>query len=115
MKVAPYEPAMAGELTSAYNGLIRGVPHCYPVDVEDFAAALAPAVAGGRSHERLHSEAAWVVRDGGSAIGFVHVGVERPEKKGQDEQGVIRFLGCRRGRRKAAPPGTGNRGDRVYA
>lgn len=101
MKVVPYEPAMAGEAASIYNGLIRGVPHCYPVSVEDFATALAPAAGEDSTHERLHSEAAWVVREGESALGFVHVGVERPEKKGQDEQGVIRFLGYRRGRRHA--------------
>ncbi|KPK82376.1 MAG: hypothetical protein AMJ81_09860 [Phycisphaerae bacterium SM23_33] len=106
MKVVPYERAMAGELTSAYNECIRGVPHCYPVGVEDFAVALAPAAGEGKSHERLHSEAAWAVTEGKAVLGFVHVGTERPEKKGEDEpardeQGVIRFMVYRRGRRQA--------------
>ena len=101
MNVVPYELAMAGELTSLYNELIRGVPHCHPVGLDEFAAALAPAAGEGTRAKRLHSAAAVVATEGTSILGFVHAAVERPEKEADAEQGVIRFLGYRRGRRAA--------------
>ena len=58
---------MLPELTSAYNSIILGVPHCYPIRVEDFASAAATLNGGEQANERLHSEAAFVVR-GADAI-----------------------------------------------
>ena len=60
MEILSYEPDISPKLTSAYNDIIRGVPHCYPVNSEDFASALSVTIGNGQSHERLHSEAAFV-------------------------------------------------------
>ena len=89
MQILPYDPPMVGEIAAAYNDVIRGVPHCYPVDTAEIAAAVAPAVGDGS--DRLHSEAALVARDGSAIRGFAHVAVERPEKDGDAERGIIRF------------------------
>ena len=99
MEILRYEPGMAPELTSVYNELTCGVPHCYPVRVEDFASAVAPAAEGGSSQKLLHSEAAFVGRAGGSILGFIHVAVQRPEEDGEREEGIIRFFAYERGHR----------------
>ena len=101
MEILRYEPTMSPELASAYNSIIRGVPHCYPVRAEDFASVIARAVEGGSSQDRLHSEAAFVAREGTSVLGFIHVAIERAEKADEAEQGVIRFFWYERGHRTA--------------
>ena len=99
MEILRYEPAMSSGLTSAYNNTIRGVPHCYPTSVEDFASVVAGAAGEGSSHDRLHSDAAFVAREGTSILGFIHVAMERPKKADEAEQGVIRFFWYERGYR----------------
>ena len=74
MNISRYEPTLAPQLTEAYNQAIRGVPHCYPASVQDFAAAVAPAV-GRKGHELLRSEAAFVALQGTSVLGFVHAAI----------------------------------------
>lgn len=101
MEILPYEPTMSSELASAYNNVICGVPHCYSVRVEDFVSAVAPLVEGGKSHARLHSEAAFVAKEGPSILGFIHLAVERPEEANEAEQGMIRFFWYERGHRAA--------------
>ena len=100
MQIVPYEPEMAAGLAAVYNEAVRGVAHCYPAAVEDFASALAPAVGAAPGHKRLHSDAAFAATDGASAAGFVHAAVERAEVPGR-ERGIIRFLCYQRGRRAA--------------
>ena len=99
MEILRYDPGMAPELTSAYNEVTRGVPHCYLVSVEDFASAVAPAAEGGSSHKLLHSEAVFVGRAGGLILGFIHVAVQRPEEDEEREEGIIRFFAYERGYR----------------
>ena len=101
MEIVPYEPALSADLASAYNHVIRGVPHCHPVSPEQFASAAAPAAGGEASHERLHSESALVARDGKSVRGFIHLAVERPGEQGQAEQGIIRLFWYQRAHRAA--------------
>jgi ribosomal protein S18 acetylase RimI-like enzyme len=99
IEITAYEPEMAEDLVSVYNRAVDSVPHCYPATLEDFGAALSPAAGQGVSHERLHSEAAFVARDQGSLLGFVNVAVERPKGEEEVERGVIRFLCYPRGER----------------
>lgn len=101
MEVLLHEPAMSSELTLAYNNIVRGVPHCYPVTVEDFASAVAGAVEEGQSHDQLRSEAAFVARRGTLILGFIHVAIQRPKEANEIEQGIIRFFWYERGHRKA--------------
>ncbi|UCC68709.1 MAG: GNAT family N-acetyltransferase, partial [Armatimonadota bacterium] len=100
MEVVGYRSDMAGEVSSVYDEAVRDVPHCYPVSEDAFAAELAAAAGGESSHERLHSEAAFVGSEAGRIIAFAHVGVERPKEEGEADQGVIRFLWYPRGRRR---------------
>ena len=101
MEISRYEPTMSPELASAYSNIIRSVPHCYPVSVEDFAYAVAAVVEEGKSHDRLRSEAAFVAREDSSMLGFIHVAIECAEKADEAEQGVIRFFWYERGHRTA--------------
>lgn len=79
-------------MTSAYNEVTRGVPHCYPVSVEDFTPVVAPAAEGGSSQDRLHSDVAFVAREGASILGFIHVAIERLEEAEETEEGIVRFV-----------------------
>jgi len=90
---------MSPELAAAYNNVIHGVPHCYPVSVEDLSSALRPLVGEGQTHDRLHSEAAFVAREGAATLGFIHLAIERPEEANEAEQGMIRFFWYERGHR----------------
>lgn len=80
MEVVAYDPDTVCDLSAAYNRGLEGVPHCYRGSVEEFAEAVAPIVGGKASHERLHSEAASLARQGARIVGFIHTAFERPEK-----------------------------------
>jgi len=121
MEVIRYDPTLAEEATACYNRMVAGVPHCYPVSVEDFAATANVTVGEGIGLERLHEEAAWVVRDGREVCGYAHAALERPEEgppapnpvqplslrtpaSSEDklpDQGIIRFLAYEPGHRAA--------------
>jgi len=100
MEILSYIPEMSPELTASYNKLIHGLPHCYPISVDDFAS-VASAIKAGKSHKLLSQEAAFVVREGKSITGFVHVAVENPKKAGEASQGIIPFLWYDKGHRPA--------------
>src|SRR5258708_383028 len=100
MEIVSYEPSLAADLTTAYNRGVQAVPHCYPVAEEWIARVLAPTIGAGEPHPLLHSEAAFVAREGGAVVGFVHMAVG-PMAKGEPERGSIRFLWYERGRRAA--------------
>jgi len=101
MEIIGYEPTMSSRLASAYNSVICGVPHCYPVSADEFASAVAGVVEAEGGDERLHSETAFVAVEGAAILGFVHVAIERPRKPEEDEEGIIRFFWYERGRRAA--------------
>jgi GNAT superfamily N-acetyltransferase len=89
---------MAGEVAALYNRLVEGVPHCYPVGEREFSAALELA-ARPVPPQRLHSQSAFVAREGGNLVGFSHAAVGPLEQ--WPERGSIRFLGYERGHRRA--------------
>ena len=99
MTITRYDPAMASELASAYNRLIRPVPHCYPIGPADFAAAVAGAKTEKNDDKPLHSQAAYVATEGGAMLGFVDVGVRPGGEPGEQSQGMVRFLWYERGQR----------------
>jgi hypothetical protein len=68
MEIRPYEPAMADQLTTAYNSAIRYVPYCYPVSAKELASALA-------EDHGLRARQVFVALEGQSITGFAHVGV----------------------------------------
>jgi len=100
MPIEPYASAMSDDVARLYNTAVREVPHCYPVSREEFAAAMAAAGAGAED-ARLDSEAAFVARDGGSIVGFIHAGVGHGSDGTAPERGVIRFFWYERGHRPA--------------
>jgi GNAT superfamily N-acetyltransferase len=97
MEVVEYEPEMAADLVPVYNHAVKGVPHCYPVDLDSFSAAIGPAVSSTEDDTRLHSESFLVARDGDRVLGFAHCAIESP-KEG-DDRGAIRFYWYRPGYR----------------
>src|SRR5438034_8783218 len=100
MEIISYEQSLASVLATAYNRGIRSVPHCYPVAEEWFARVLAPTIGAGEAHPLLHSEAAFIAREGRAVVGFVHTAVG-PSAEGEPERGSIRFLWYERGHRAA--------------
>ena len=91
MNIIPYEPAMAGELTAAYNSMVAGVPHCYPIQADDLAW----------EHDGLRDQAVIVARDGRSILGFAHAVIASPDEHNPGDRGAIRFLCYERGQRAA--------------
>ena len=98
MEIIPYDPALAPALARNFNDLTAAVPHCYGVEPETFAQALAGA-ANGAGHKSLRAEQVLVARALGTVLGFVHLGIEKPEDDEEDETGIIRFLSYPSGRR----------------
>jgi len=101
MEILPYQPEMSSELASAYNNVIHRVPHCYPIDADEFAAVVDPVAEGGKSHDHLHSEAAFVARKGPVAVGFIHVGLAQAFRETGTDEGIIRFFWYEPGHRQA--------------
>jgi ribosomal protein S18 acetylase RimI-like enzyme len=100
MEIVAYEPSLTADLTAAYNRGVQSVPHCYPVAEEWIARVLAPTIGAGEPHPLLHSEVAFVAREGRAVVGFVHTAVG-PGAEGEPERGSIRFLWYERGHRAA--------------
>jgi GNAT superfamily N-acetyltransferase len=94
MEIRPYEPAMADQLTTAYNSAIRSVPHCYPVSTAGLVAAMA-------EDHGLRERQVFVATEGQSIVGFAHVGVGHREGEEGPEQGLIQFLWYAPGHRSA--------------
>lgn len=101
MDLLPYKPDMAPDMASAYNTIIRPVPHCYPVSAERFASVTAAAAEGGSSDKLLRDERAFVAAQGRSILGFVHVAIGRRNADDPDEHGLIYFLWYQPGQRRA--------------
>lgn len=100
MEIIQYEPTLLKKLTEGYNNITRHVPHCYRVDENDFADAVAGITGDGEGHEQLHSEAGFVAKDGDALRGFMHVGI-RHESDERTPTGVIYFFWYERGHRVA--------------
>ena len=81
MDIVAFEPGLAASLARCYNTLVEPVPECPPVPAERFASPEA------LRHKRLRDEEIAVAREGGDAIGFVHVGIALPAKHHDEPQG----------------------------
>ena len=102
MEILQYKPSLLKPVIEFYNELIAEVPHCYPVEEEDFTYAMRSVI--GQSDvddDDFKGETAFVAICDGSVKAFVHVGYEDENGNGEKVyKGVIRFLGYQRGERK---------------
>jgi GNAT superfamily N-acetyltransferase len=98
MQLAPYDPHMLDDVAVVYNEAATGTPYCYPVTPGTFAS-IVPA-AGRPPHAHLAHSEMLVARDDCEVVGFIHFGMQAPDRHGA-WSGVICFLCQRRGRRAA--------------
>jgi len=98
VEIVEYQPHLLADVASLYAESTEHVPHCFAVEDEEVAAALAGECGSESEGRTLPSQAIRVALEGGRGIGFAHVGVRAPEG---DESGcgVVRFLWYPRGRR----------------
>jgi len=102
MHILPCDVSMAGALAAIYNRAVEPVPFCWPADADAFAAAVAKVEGQAKSDKPLRDKAAFVATDGGRIVGFIDIGVGRPEDDDQHpEAGVIPFFWYEPGRRAA--------------
>ena len=92
---------MLSPLTDFYNRLTVDVPHCYPVTEEEFALAMRGVTDNVKDSETLDTETAFVAMSRGIVLGLVHVGIGQIGDNREVGAGVIRFLGYKRGERRA--------------
>lgn len=98
MEVIDYRRDHLIELTALYNDLTRSVPHCFPIEAEELAAAFDGECGIESRGKHLTTETVYVAIDG-EMVGFVHVGEGNDEEDNPTAYGVIRFLAYPRGRR----------------
>ena len=102
MEIFQYTPDLQTSVTEFYNRLTTGVPHCYPVTEDEFAAALRGVTIGKIEKNddglRLGSQIAFVAVIAGTVQAFIHVALVRIR---DEDVGVIRFLGYECGVRRA--------------
>ena len=101
MEIIQYTPDMQASVTQFYNRLTADVPHCYPVDEEEFSIAIR-GVTTGRADKKeggLDSETAFVAMVNGAVQAYIHVGIGQVGDNREVDIGVIRFLGYERGAR----------------
>ena len=102
MEIRQYTPDLLLPLTEFYNNLTVEVPHCYPVEEEEFAYAMCGVMRQTDNDEDdFEDETAYIALYDGIVKAFVHVGYYGDENDNGDKmnKGVIRFLGYQRGAR----------------
>ena len=102
MQIIPYHASMAPEVASVYNRTVSAVPHCYPVDVERFAAALPGSADKEPTDGKFIAERVMVATEGGSIVGFSHAAIGKTSEDcegTESERCFIRFLCYDPGRR----------------
>ncbi len=102
MEILQYTPDMQAPLTQFYNCLTANVPHCYPVNEEEFSVAIRGVTTGKADKKEggLDSETAFVAIVNGTVQAFIHVGIGQIGDNREEDIGVIRFLGYERGTRR---------------
>ncbi len=105
-EVIDYTPDHLESLTQFYNHQVQGLPNCFPVSKDEFAAVLRGlSKETERSKNDLESEALFLTQNKGKIKAFVHVGFRTHNEDDEDQEeertGYIRFLGCERGERQA--------------
>lgn len=102
MEILHYTPEQIIPAIEFYNALIAEVPHCYPVNEEDFAYAMRGVIRQqSDDNDDFEDETAYIALHDGIVKAFVHVGYYEDENDNGDKvnNGVIRFLGYQRGAR----------------
>lgn len=102
MEILQYTPDMQEPLTQFYNRMTVNVPKCYPVEAEEFAAAIRGVTTGKADKKEggLDSETAFVAVVNGTVQAFIHVGIGQVGENREEDIGVIRFMGYERGARR---------------
>ena len=101
MEIVQYTPELQSALTEFYNRQTVNVPHCYPVNEEEFAFEMRGITNNVKDSENLNSEAVFIAITQGAVLAFIHVGIDQVGIKKEVDTGVIRFLGYERGARRA--------------
>lgn len=100
MEIRQYTPDLLLPLTEFYNNLTTEVPHCYPVEEEEFAYAMRGVIGeSGNGDDDFEDETAFIAIHDRSVKAFVHVGYYEDGNSDKVNNGVIRFLGYQRGDR----------------
>ena len=101
MEIIQYTPDMQAPVTQFYNRLTADVPHCYPVDEEEFSIAICGVTTGKADKKEggLDSETAFVAMVNGAVQAYIHVGIGQVGDNREVDIGVIRFFGYERGAR----------------
>ena len=102
MEIVQYTPDLQTSVTQLYNRLTADVPHCYPVNEDEFATAIRGVTTGKADKKEggLDSEAAFVAIVKGAVQAFIHVGIGQVGDNREEDIGVIRFMGYNRGARR---------------
>lgn len=102
MEILQYTPDLQTSVTQFYNRLTANVPHCYPVNEEEFATAIRGVTTGKADKNDvgfgLDSETAFVAITESVVQAFIHVDLTQIR---DEDVGIIRFLGYERGARRA--------------
>ncbi len=100
MEIVRYTVDLQTPVTQFYNRLTINVPHCYPVKVEEFAAAVHGVTTGKANKDEggVDSETAFIAMVNGTVQAFIHVGLLQVR---DENVGIIRFFGYERGARRA--------------
>lgn len=102
MEIVQYTPDLQCALTEFYNSQTVNVPHCYPVNEEEFAPVMCGVTGEADIKEGgLDSETAFIAIINGIVVAFIHVGIGQIGDNRELSVGVIRFLGYERGARSA--------------
>ena len=103
METLQYTADMQTSVTQFYNRLTADVPHCYPINEDEFATAIRGVTTGKADKKEggLDSETAFVAIVNGAIQAFIHVGIGQIGDNREEDIGVIRFMGYNRGARHA--------------
>ena len=101
MEIIQYTPDMQAPVTQFYNRLTADVPHCYPVNEEEFSIAIRGVMTGkaDKKDGGLDSETVFVAMMNGAVQAYIHVGIGQVGDNREEDIGVIRFLSYERGAR----------------
>jgi len=89
MNILDYKPPMAEDLRHAYNRATKDVPHCCPVERDDFSSVLVEA--GAEGGQELSERFILVAKASSGMAGFVDAGLVEGRRE-TDVHGSIRFL-----------------------
>ena len=92
MELLKFDEDMMEDVAGLYAEAVKKVPYCYPVALEDFAAAVAGAVGGDPKGKGLQEEGILVGANKGKPKGYAHFGVGKHRKEQTEPSGYVRFF-----------------------